>query len=266
MCLPMKPKTDTPMLPVGIPSAPPRATQSSPPLAMPLVHLTPGVCARLKDFTDADVLSTCPVLRVLVLRSADSAQGGTAAKSHEAFVTDGQGYAWLALTSSATARIGDRNDRRSVQVGSAVRLKKMRTLPTGDLGIRHHIYRSPSLPILVDSFEVADNFGDGRLAALSPGNSAIRPEEFLSPGFALHMTPSPQPVSDPPPGGISIHERAARLLADAKFREERRRRLALERALADVCSDLHRLESLVPATMEALREIDELTSAVMSID
>lgn len=94
--------------------------------------LKPGVCARLKDSADDAVLSTFPVLRVLVLRPVNLAHGATAARSHEAFVTDGQEYAWLALSSSATNRAGNGDDRRSLQVGTLVKLKNMTRLPATD--------------------------------------------------------------------------------------------------------------------------------------
>lgn len=69
------------------------------------------------------------------------------------------------------------------------------------------------------------------------------------------------------PESAAVHnERAAWLLADAKFREERRRRLVLERALADVCLDLHRLETQMPAAVEALRKIDALTNGIVPAD
>ena len=69
------------------------------------------------------------------------------------------------------------------------------------------------------------------------------------------------------PESAAVHnERAAWLLADAKFREERRRRLVLERALADVCNDLHRLQTLAPAAVEALKKIDEITNGITPAD
>ena len=64
-------------------------------------------------------------------------------------------------------------------------------------------------------------------------------------------------------------ERAARLLAEMKLREERKRRVVLERALADVCRDLHHKnaqETLVPAALGALMAINELADAAMVVD
>ena len=40
----------------------------------------------------------------------------------------------------------------------------------------------------------------------------------------------------------------------------------LERALADVCLDLHRLETQMPAAVEALRKIDALTNGIVLTD
>ncbi|KAI1798273.1 hypothetical protein LXA43DRAFT_20866 [Ganoderma leucocontextum] len=239
------------------PLAPPDSGRSRQPLVLPPVYLTSDVCARLKDHADDAVLSTFPVLRVLVLRSVGPANGGTATKSHEVFLTDGHEYVWLAFTSSAAESFGDRDDRKSLQVGSAVRLKRMSRLPSADL-----------CPILIHDIEIIDGISDARSAAAVDAhqpNSAIRPEISWSPGARPTVAPSPRAFNDRPPDGTPIHnERAALLLADAKFQEERRRRILLERALADVCGDLHRLDNLYPAAAEALRRIDRLADAAMS--
>ena len=73
------------------------------------------------------------------------------------------------------------------------------------------------------------------------------------------LLPAPTPVD-----GTLVHIERAALLA--KFQEERRKRIILERALADVCGDLHRLDSLFPAAAEALRRIDQLTEAAAISD
>lgn len=95
------------------------------PPVIPPVYLTSDACSRLKDHTDDAVLATIPVVRVLVLRSIGSPNSVSAIKSYEAFVTDGHEYMWLAFAASASRSFGDRDDCRSVQVGSAVRLNTM---------------------------------------------------------------------------------------------------------------------------------------------
>lgn len=103
-----------------------------PPAVAP-VPLTLDACSRLKDHSDDAALATLPVVRVLVLRPIGSPNGSSAIKSYEAFVTDGQEYMWLELAASASQSFGDRDDCRSVQVGSAVRLNTMSRLSGGAL-------------------------------------------------------------------------------------------------------------------------------------
>ncbi len=66
--------------------------------------------------------------------------------------------------------------------------------------------------------------------------------------------------------GALQQERAARLLAESKLQEERRRRIFVEKLLADVCRDLDNKDSVVPAAMEALMKLAELTDAAMLAD
>lgn len=96
-----------------------------------LLSLTPGTCKRLRHRSDDEVLSSGPVVRVLVLREMDGTYERRPVKAYRAFVTDGSEYAWMALSSSLNERIGDRDDRQQLQVGSAVKLVKISRLHAG---------------------------------------------------------------------------------------------------------------------------------------
>ena len=61
-------------------------------------------------------------------------------------------------------------------------------------------------------------------------------------------------------------ERAERLLAEMRLKEERRKRLVLEQALADVCAELDRRDAIAPVISAALKCIDDLASAAMVMD
>ena len=58
-------------------------------------------------------------------------------------------------------------------------------------------------------------------------------------------------------------ERASRLLAEMRLEEERQKRLVLERALANVCAELHKRDAIAPVIREALERIEDWTDSVL---
>ncbi|PIL27454.1 hypothetical protein GSI_10603 [Ganoderma sinense ZZ0214-1] len=115
------------------PFAGPGSTRPCQTLIAPPVSLTFDACARLKDPTDDAVLATFPVVRVLVLRPLEPPDCGPVTKCYEAFVSDGREYVWLAFAPSASGNFGDRDDHKSLQVGSAVKLKTISRLSGDDI-------------------------------------------------------------------------------------------------------------------------------------
>ncbi|KAM5532123.1 hypothetical protein V8D89_014216 [Ganoderma adspersum] len=167
------------------------SARSHRPPIVPPVPLTSDACSRLKDHADEAALATFPVVRVLVLRSIGSPNGGSVTKSYEAFVTDGREYMWLALAASAAGSFGDRDDSRSVQVGSAVRLNTMSRLSGGAV-----------CPILVHEVDVVDNSDALSVVAINgrPPDAAIRPEVPCSSETRLTIAPLPEGFDGRPTG------------------------------------------------------------------
>ncbi|KAI0746695.1 hypothetical protein C8Q80DRAFT_788991 [Daedaleopsis nitida] len=195
---------------------------------VPSQTLTLNTCQRLRDHSDEQVLSSEPIVRILVLRNSDSA-----GKAYEAFIYDGTDYAWVSLSASLNPRIvGDGYGyHKQLQIGSVAKLKSIiRPLPhTRCIGLVHDL-------------EVVDfdaSFGSSRFA--------WRDSESAT-------------SADP----MGKEEHASRLLAEVKLQEERKRRVLLEGVLADVCRDLDSRNSLAPAAMQALKFIQDLADAASS--
>ena len=71
---------------------------------------------------------------------------------------------------------------------------------------------------------------------------------------------------NPETAAVVQMERARRLLAEMRYREERETRLVLERALADVCTEMERRTTQEPAVQEALRRIEKMVAGVLAPD
>ena len=77
------------------------------------------------------------------------------------------------------------------------------------------------------------------------------------------LTPCPQRIVY---AENATYNGATRHLAEAKLKEERRRRIVLEGVLADVCRDLESQGTLPAAVLQALTKIEELTDGAMVLD
>ncbi|RPD65409.1 hypothetical protein L226DRAFT_243226 [Lentinus tigrinus ALCF2SS1-7] len=197
---------------------------------------------RLRDPADYDVLTSSPIVRILVLRDRNGNAARDVSNPREAYVTDGSSYAWITLPKLPHL---DQAPSRELQVGAAVKLVEMRRLSS---------YHSSS--ILVTGLEIV---GKPVLAdVITELEASPIPRQ---PSRSSSLTPS-----DALAGDALQQERDARLLAELKFEDEQRRRLFLENLLADVCRDLDSRESLVPAAMEALTKLAELTDVAMPVD
>ena len=87
---------------------------------------------RLADPSEESIWSTSPVVKFLVIRDVLSFREGEKTHAHEAYVTDGDGYAWIALASVLKERICIEDDRRSLQVGSTARVSGISRLQPPD--------------------------------------------------------------------------------------------------------------------------------------
>ncbi|KAI0701692.1 hypothetical protein C8Q76DRAFT_238692 [Earliella scabrosa] len=203
--------------------------------------LTTDACRRLRDPSDVEILSNDPVVRFLVLRDTDGASSSASVnvKSYEAFVTDGSAYAWMELSSSLRGRVGDRDDRRQLQIGSVAKLKRISRLhPAATcVGIIHDFE-------LVECEEDSESW---------PATTSVP----TSPSPAARIVDNSE---------NSTYNRAARRLAEARLKEERWRRIVLEGVLANVCRDLESQGTLPTAVLQALTKIEELTDGAMVVD
>ncbi|TFK93427.1 hypothetical protein K466DRAFT_122308 [Polyporus arcularius HHB13444] len=208
----------------------------------PAPNLTAGACARLRDPADNSILASRPIVRILVLRGTHGSQARGTSGTREAYVTDGSGYTWIALSSGPSAGNFDRED---VQVGATAMLAEMSRL-------------SPSAfcAVLVQELVIVARPVDAS-SRLGANSSA---HESRNAPSATHNDDTSAAA------GALQQERAARLLAESKLQEERRRRIFVEKLLADVCRDLDNKDSVVPAAMEALMKLAELTDAAMLAD
>ncbi|RPD79176.1 hypothetical protein L226DRAFT_243064 [Lentinus tigrinus ALCF2SS1-7] len=202
--------------------------------------LTPRTCVRLADLSEESVFSTSPVVRFLVIRDAVTFREGERTNAYEAYITDGDGYAWIALASALNGRVCNEDERRSLQVGSVARISGISRLQQPDTCIA-----------LIRDFELLD--ASSILPAVTDHCAADTSITYPVKSISVAHSDLQQ-------------ERAARLLTEMKLREERKRRVILERALADVCRDLHRKNALVPAALKALETLDALADAAMIVD
>ena len=87
---------------------------------------------RLADPSDESIGFTSPVVRFLVIHDVLTFREGERVKAHEAYITDGGGYTWIALASVLNERVCKDDDRRSLQVGSTARISGISRLQPPD--------------------------------------------------------------------------------------------------------------------------------------
>ena len=78
-------------------------------------NLTVTACERLRDPADDDVLTSSPAVCILVLRDSKCIPN---THKHDTYVTDGSGYAWIALPRHPNLGEAPRSD---LPVGAAVK-------------------------------------------------------------------------------------------------------------------------------------------------
>ncbi|KAL1941632.1 hypothetical protein VTO73DRAFT_7071 [Trametes versicolor] len=88
-----------------------------------MILLTKDACCRLRDAADDEILTARPLVRVLVIEARAFNRGG----GYQVFVTDGQGYAHIAIAPVLAQKLGS-----GLHIGTVIRLLQATRNPADD--------------------------------------------------------------------------------------------------------------------------------------
>lgn len=88
-----------------------------------MIVLTRDACCRLRDAADNEILTAGPLVRVLVIEPRAHHWGG----GYQVFVTDGQGYAHIAIASVLAQKLGS-----GLHIGAVIRVLQATRNPADD--------------------------------------------------------------------------------------------------------------------------------------